>query len=138
MPPLGFQTEVKFLPPPITTSIKILKPSFLFSGKMHALLFRKWKKRIKGRDFYDLLWYVGKKIPLNLVYLENKMREGNNWKENRKLNHDDLLSILESRIKEIDFKMAAQDIAPFIKDPNELSSWNQELFLAAVKNLITE
>lgn len=136
-PPLGFETEVKVLPPPITASVKALKPSYLFAGKMHAILFRKWKSRIKGRDFYDLLWYLGQNIPMNLEYLENKMRDGKKWQESRKMTKDDLMTILEDRIKTIDFQNAAQDVAVFIKDPSEVTGWNQEMFLTATKNLKT-
>lgn len=73
--PLSFETEVKVLPPPITASVKTLTTSSLFAGKMHAVLFRKWKTRVKGRDFYDLLWYLGQGIPLKLSYLETKMKD---------------------------------------------------------------
>ncbi len=137
-PPLGFETEVKVLTPPITASVKVLKPSYLFSGKMHAILFRKWKSRVKGRDFYDLLWYLGQNIPMNLGYLESKMRDGKAWQKTRKMTKDDLLQTLEARIKTIDFKKAAMDVAYFIKDPVELESWSQEMFLVAIKNLKTE
>lgn len=137
-PPVGFETQVKVLPPPITASVKVLKPTYLFSGKMHAILFRKWKSRLKGRDFYDLLWYLGQNIPINLGYLEKKMRDGDQWRENRNLTEDDLISLLEARIKTIDFKAASQDVTTFIKDPSEVTSWNQELFLAAIKSIKTE
>lgn len=137
-PPPGFKTEVKVLPPPITASIKVLKPSYLFGGKMHAILFRKWKSRIKGRDFYDLLWYLGQNIPMNLGYLETKMRDGKTWQETRKMERTDLMKTLEARIKTIDFQNAAQDVAAFIKDPAEVASWSQEMFLSAVKSLKTE
>lgn len=137
-PPLGFETEVKILHPPITASVKILKPSYLFSGKMHAILFRKWKRRIKGRDFYDLLWYLGQNIPVNLGYLENKMRDGKVWRKDKKMTREDLVLILEARIKTIDFQAASQDVAAFIKDPAELTVWSQDFFLAAVKNIKTE
>ncbi|MGE0633706.1 MAG: nucleotidyl transferase AbiEii/AbiGii toxin family protein [Pseudobdellovibrionaceae bacterium] len=137
-PPIGFETEVKILPPPITASVKVLKLSYLFGGKMHAILFRKWQNRVKGRDFYDLLWYLGQNIPLNLSYLENKMRDGNVWQESRKLNRDDLLQILETRVKTVNFKNAAKDIAAFIKDPEEVESWSQEMFLAAVNGIRIE
>lgn len=137
-PALGFETEIKVLPPPITASVKILKPAFLFGGKMHAILFRKWKQRIKGRDFYDLLWYIGQNTPVNLGYLENKMRDGKSWQESRKMTRDDLMHLLETRIRTIDFQAAAQDVAVFIKDPKEVIGWSQELFLAAVKTIKTE
>lgn len=137
-PPLSFETEVQVLPPPITASIRVLKPSYLFAGKMHAILFRKWKRRVKGRDFYDLLWYLGQKIPVNLGYLENKMRDGKTWQASRKMTKDDLKKILEDRIKMVDFQNAALDITAFIKDPAEVNDWNQEMFLAAIKTIATE
>ncbi len=137
-PPIGFETEVKVLTPPITASVKVLKPSYLFAGKMHAILFRKWQSRVKGRDFYDLLWYLGQGITLKLDYLENKMRDGNTWKKPEKLTHDDLMTLLEKRIGSIDFKNAALDVAPFIKDPDEIASWSKELFLSAIQNLKTK
>lgn len=137
-PPLGFETEVKVLPPPITSSVKVLKPAYLFAGKMHAILFRNWKTRVKGRDFYDFLWYLGQKTPLNLGYLEAKMRDGKVWKEQRNMTREDLMKILEAKIKTIDFQAAGQDVAAFIEDPAELEGWNQEMFLAAIRDLKTE
>lgn len=137
-PSLGFETEVKVLLPPITSSVRVLKPSCLFGGKMHAILFRKWKTRIKGRDFYDLLWYMGQGIPVNLSYLESKMRAWKTWQESRTLTRDDLLRALESRIKTINFQSAAQDVTAFVKDPGELGAWSQELFLEAIKKIKTE
>jgi len=137
-PPIGFETEVKVLTPPITASVKVLKPSYLFAGKMHVILFRKWQKRIKGRDFYDLLWYLGQGITLNLGYLEKKMRDGKTWTSPSKLTHDELMTLLEIRIGSIDFKNAALDVAAFIRDPQEVASWNKELFISATKSLKTE
>lgn len=134
-PALGFETEVKILTPPITASIKVLKLPYLFSGKMHAILFRKWATRIKGRDFYDLLWYIGQKTPINLSYLENKMREGGTWTETRPLGKEDLLELLEKRIDAIDFNAASQDVVAFIRDPNEVSAWNNGFFKVAIKSL---
>jgi len=134
-PPLGFETEVQSLPPPITAAVKVLKPSHLFAGKMHAILFRQWKNRVKGRDFYDLLWYLGQQIPLNLTYLESKMRDGGKWSESRNMTKEDLMQILQKRIQEIDLASAGADVAAFIRDPMEISGWNQELFLSAIQKL---
>lgn len=134
-PPQGFETEVKILTPPITSSIKVLKQPYLFAGKMHAVLFRKWATRIKGRDFYDLLWYIGQRIPLNLAYLESKMRDGKQWTPHHKLEDRDLLNLLEKRIEDIDFETASEDVKTFIKDPDEVANWSPDLFKAAIKNL---
>lgn len=137
-PSVGFETEVKILPPPITSAVKVLKPSSLFAGKMHAILFRKWKLRVKGRDFYDLLWYLGNRVPLRLIYLEAKMREGGAWSGDRKLGRSEVLNLLEARIKSIDFESASKDVYAFIEDPEELSAWSQDFFLAAIQMLQVE
>src|ERR1700733_6691050 len=65
-PPLGFETEEKLLLRPFSFYVKCFTISDLFAGKMHALLFRKWKNNVKGRDWYDLEWYIKKGIALNL------------------------------------------------------------------------
>jgi len=59
-PPLHFQTEEKLLIRPFSFYVKCFTKPSLFAGKMHALLFRKWIKRVKGRDWYDLEWYIRK------------------------------------------------------------------------------
>ncbi len=132
-PPLGFATEIKALLPPITSAIRVLSMPDLFAGKMHAVLFRQWKSRIKGRDFYDLLWYLGQRIPLHLKYLQTKMEDGG--KENIPNTREDLIELLEKRIRSIDFLAAKEDVVRFLKDPKETDGWSPELFLAAIKEI---
>ena len=67
-PPLGFDTEEKLLLRPYSFYVKCFTLPHLFAGKMHALLFRQWKQRVKGRDWYDLEWYIKKGVPLNLSH----------------------------------------------------------------------
>lgn len=135
LPPLGYETEVKILLPPMTASVKTLKPSSLFAGKMHAVLFRKWKSRIKGRDFYDLLWYLGQNIPLKLSYLETKMREGQILSMDEKITETIVRDLLCEKIMSIDLESAQKDVVTFLCNPKEVQSWNQELFLQAIKKL---
>ena len=135
LPPLGFETEVKTLFPPITAAIKVLKPSSLFAGKMHAVLFRAWKQRIKGRYFYDILWYMGQNIPLKLGYLEQKMKDTKSLESDEKLRSKDVIQLLEKKIKSIDWENARQDIIYFLKDPHEVASWSKSYFLDAIGGL---
>jgi Nucleotidyl transferase AbiEii toxin, Type IV TA system len=65
-PPLGFETEERLLLRPFSFYVKCFTISDLFAGKMHALLFRKSGKNVKGHDWYDMEWYIKKSIPLNL------------------------------------------------------------------------
>ncbi len=133
--PLNFETEVKVLPPPITASVKTLTSSSLFAGKMHAVLFRQWKTRIKGRDFYDLLWYLGQGIPVKLSYLETKMKDTHVLADYEILTQAMLIDLLEKRINSIDWKNAKKDVVNFLRDPSEVDAWSQDLFLAAIKSL---
>jgi predicted nucleotidyltransferase component of viral defense system len=136
--PLGFETEVRPLLPPLTASVKILKPSSLFAGKMHAVLFRKWKSRIKGRDFYDLLWYIGQGIPLKLSYLEEKMKNGGLLTPEQSLSEASLREQLDERLRSIDWQNAKRDVANFLRDPQELDGWDLELFQGAAKMMKVE
>lgn len=134
-PPLGFETEVKTLLPPITAAVRVLKPSSLFAGKTHAVLFRAWKQRIKGRDFYDILWYIGQNIPLKLSYLEQKMKNEKALASGEKLRPKDVIELLEKKIKNIDWENAKQDVMHFLKDPKEVTPWTQDFFLSAIHAL---
>ncbi len=134
-PPLGFETEVHYLLPPLTASITVLKPSSLFAGKMHAVLFRDWKTRVKGRDFYDLLWFLGQNTPLHLPYLEMKMKEGGKISQQNSLTSKTVTQLLEERLSKIQWDLARADIAPFLTDPEEVKIWSEELFLSAIRKL---
>lgn len=136
-PPLGFKTEVRPLLPPITASVTVLQPSSLFAGKMHAVLFREWKQRVKGRDYYDLLWYLGQNIPLQLFYLEQKMKEGGKIGVDEILTREKVLKLLESNISTIDWQKAKSDIINFLPNPQELDHWSKEFFLSVISRLQT-
>jgi hypothetical protein len=105
---------------------------------MHAVLFRGWNNRVKGRDFYDLLWYLGQRIPLQLSYLEAKMIEGNQWDPGKTLTRGELVTLLKNRFEGIDFSSAAAEVAPFLRDFEEVSLWSRKLFLGAIDSILIE
>jgi len=80
-PPLGFETEDKLLLKPFSFYVKCLTLPNLFAGKMHALLFRKWGENVKGRDWYDMEWYIRKGIPLNLDHFLMRARDSRDWQK---------------------------------------------------------
>ena len=57
-PPLNFSTEQKLSLLPFSFMTRCFTLPDLFAGKMHALVYRAWKNRVKGRDWYDFEWYV--------------------------------------------------------------------------------
>lgn len=127
-PPLGFTIESKFLMDPIPVGIKTYIPSDLFAGKMHALLCRLWNERIKGRDWYDFVWYVRKKIPLNLNHLQERMQQTNHLGKDQILTKDILIKMLHDKISKLDIEKASLDISPFISDEAQIASWSHDYF----------
>lgn len=127
-------TEYKVLPSPY--SVKVFDVSTLFAGKIHAIICRNYKNNVKGRDYYDYLFYISKGCPINLVYLENKLKNtGGILEENETLTNEKLKSLLKEKFETVNFESARRDVENFISDPDSLSSWNKELFLSTLAKL---
>lgn len=128
-PPPGFSTEEKLLIQPFSFYVKCYVIEDLFAGKMHALLFRNWKQRVKGRDWYDFEWYVKNGYALNLDHLNQRAIESGHIGKGVKLTNQRLLSLLENKIKMLDVENVKVDIRRFIKDARVLDIWSRDYFL---------
>lgn len=133
-PPAGASYEVKYQLSPIPYSVRLYDLPSLFAGKLHAVLCRSWKNRVKGRDFYDYLWYLSHRVRPNLSHLEARMRQSEHWKAPESLNSLRLLEQLEQRFGQVDFAQAAEDVRPFIRDHRSLDLWSREFFSSVTKD----
>lgn len=134
-PPTGFKIETKYHLTPIPFTIKTMSLPSFFAGKLHAALCRDRIFNIKGRDWYDLVWFVKKRIPVNLHYLKEKMLQSGHLDPKQNFDHSYLLELLNQKAKIIDFKVAIQDVAPFLKIKSELESvnlWSADFFKNAI------
>lgn len=127
-PPPGFETEIRYLTRPFPFSVRTYVPEDLFAGKMHALLCRPYKVRVKGRDWYDLIWYVSKGFRLHLAHLEIRMRQSGHYQDTAPLTSQKFLKLIEGKIAGLDVKAAREDIRRFISSPREIEGWSQPLF----------
>jgi predicted nucleotidyltransferase component of viral defense system len=127
-PPPDFETESKFLLQPIPFAVKTYALPSLFAGKVHALLFRKWGRRVKGRDWFDLVWYVGKGIPVDLKHLSARMRQTGDWLSEECLTEIELRAMMEKRALQLDVGAAVSDMEPFLKRPDSIAVWSTEFF----------
>jgi len=102
----------------------------LFSGKIGALLSRKYTK---GRDFFDLAWYVSrfKTVSPNLTFLQNGLTQmqfkkdmptEENWRE-----------YLAHVVEEADWKLVYQDVAPFLENPKDMEVFTKENVLTLIR-----
>ena len=128
-PPPGFETQTRYLLQPIPFAVRAFALPDLFAGKMHAILFRKWKSRVKGRDWYDLVWYAANHPELHLHHLEQRMRQTGDWKENADLTPARFEVILMEAINTLDIEQARKEVEPFVKHPENLSIWSRDFFL---------
>jgi len=128
-PPPGFRTETRFLLQPIPFAVRSFVLPDLFAGKMHAILCRKWKSRVKGRDWYDLVWYAANHPELNLEHLEQRMRQTGHWKGDEPLTPERFMELLGNAINKLDVKQARKEVELFVKNPENLTIWSREFFL---------
>lgn len=135
MPAANATFETKFRLLPIPYSIKLFDESSLFSGKIHAVICRAWKSRIKGRDLYDYVFYLSRKTKFNLKYLQEKLIESDYISKEEAFSVDSVKDILISKFKQIDFEQAKLDVIPFIKDTSQLDIWSAEFFIQITTHL---
>ena len=135
-PPLQFGTENKLLTRPFSFYVNCFAISDLFAGKMHALLFRKWTIRVKGRDWYDMEWYIKKGVKLNLTHFCQRAIESGDWSQ-ESMTKNQLHDLLETKINSIDIDRVKQDVIRFIANPQDLAIWSREYFLQMCESLET-
>lgn len=133
-PPLGFETEEKLLLKPYSFYVKCFVLEDLFAGKMHALLFRKWGNNVKGRDWYDLEWYIKKGINLNLQHFLSRARDNSDWSKET-ISESEFKKLLTARIENLNIEIAKKDVERFIQNPKVLQIWSKQYFLDLIKML---
>lgn len=126
-PPLKFQTESKTLLMPITFNVRTMTLPNLYAGKIHALLFRSWKTRVKGRDWFDFEWYVKNNTPLNLEHLCQRMKESGNFDKDV-LTKQEFAELLNTKIDTLDVEQAINEVKGFVKDVRVFDFWSKEYF----------
>jgi predicted nucleotidyltransferase component of viral defense system len=126
-PPLGFDTEEKLLSQPFSFYVKCFALPDLFAGKMHALLFRKWQNNVKGRDWYDMEWYIKKGIPLNLSHFLLRAQASGDWK-NSTITEEEFRVLLRKKINSINMARVKDDVIRFIPNQDRLQIWSPKYF----------
>lgn len=132
-PPLA-SSEVKTHLLPTPFQVRLYDLPSLFAGKLHAMLFRDWKSRVKGRDFYDFVWYISRRVPVNLPHLEARIIQSEEQQTER-FNIDAVQTLLKDRIRSVDIAAAAEDVRPFLRDPRELQLWSKDFFMQLIPQL---
>ena len=134
IPPLKFETESKLLFRPYSFYINVLKKEFLFAGKLHALLFRNWKSRVKGRDWYDFEWYIRNQIPVSISHFYERAFQ-NGIIDEIQLTPELVKEMIIKKIDAVNLDDAKSDIVRFISSPDKLNIWSKQYFKDLVSHL---
>ena len=134
-PPPHATFERKYRLMPIPYEINLYDMPSLFAGKLHAVICRAWKSRVKGRDLYDYVFYLSKNTPVNLKHLNARLLDSGFEGAREDLSLDEIKEILRRRFESIDFNQAREDVIPFIKNPSAVDIWSQDFFAAITENL---
>ena len=124
-PPINFTTEQKLLLQPHSFMTRCFTLPDLFAGKMHALVYRAWKNRVKGRDWYDFEWYVRNGVALDFAHLAERCKQFNG--EN--ITPESFKEKLIERLSTADIKQVKEDVLPFVRNPKELAIWSNDYFV---------
>lgn len=133
-PPLLFNTEQKLLMQPYSFMVRCFTLPDLYAGKMHALVYRAWQRRVKGRDWFDFEWYVRNGVPLSFRHLQERIREFNGVI----VSPEEFMDLLRKKIVETDIENVKHDVIPYI-EPNQqrdLDIWSNEYFLMLADKIV--
>lgn len=135
MPPglATYETKFRLLPTPY--SVRLYDEASLFSGKIHAVICRSWKSRVKGRDLYDYVFYLSRNTKFNLPHLREKLIDSEYISADTEITCDSVKEMLVNRFNEIDYNAAKEDVVPFIKDASVLKLWSKEFFISITSGL---
>lgn len=128
-PPTGFNTEQKLLLQPFSFMTRCFVLEDLFAGKMHALTYRAWKNRVKGRDWYDFEWYVRNGVELNFSHLQERIKEFNKVE----ITKEEFLIELNQRLAKADINQVKAEVKNFLINPAEIEIWSNDYFLQLAK-----
>ena len=140
-PPLDFESEKKTLLVPSPFTVHTMTLPSLFAGKMHAILCRNWTSRPKGRDWYDLVWYISHGYELDIKHLNARLQQNCVWQENQGmtipagLDENYILELLRVRIDDLDIAAAKRDVEVFISDKRVLDIWSRDFYMDIIQQI---
>ncbi len=129
-----FEHKYRLLPAPY--EVKMYDEASLFAGKIHAVICRAWKKRVKGRDLYDYVFYLARRTPVNLKHLRERLLQTGYITEDAECTLEDVKQMLNERFDNIDYAQAKQDVETFLRDANSLMLWSSDFFKQITNGLV--
>ena len=116
-PPAGAVTETRLIRRHVALRLHYHDRASLLAGKLHAVMCRPWAK---GRDIYDLAWYLSDPTwpPPNLTLLNAALRQtdavagppdAGTWR-----------GVVEERVERLSWGAVVADVRPFLESGEEM------------------
>ena len=134
-PPAFATYEHKYRLLPVPYEIRLYDMPSLFAGKIHAVICRGWRSRIKGRDLYDYIFYLSKAVTVNQRHLRARLIDSGYISETQECTLEEIKTMLKNRFDSIDFLQARKDVEPFIRDTSVLDIWSSDFFKQITEGL---
>jgi len=128
-PPAGARYEIRSVLVPVLFQVKTVSEPCLFAGKLHALLFRQWKSRVKGRDFFDFVWFCGRNTVYDLGYFRHVAARAGFIGHPDTVTHEDIRNLLVEKFSSADIGKVVEDVRPFVRDAEPLLLWSRNFFI---------
>ena len=128
-PPLGAAYDMPVLDYPFPAAVRVFDLPSLFAGKLHALLCRSY---LKGRDWYDFIWYTARRTHINHELLSAALDQQGPWKGHAPKTDDAwCVEQLSMTIERLDWAQARRDVQRFVKrhELPSLELWTRDFFL---------
>lgn len=129
-----FERQYRLLPAPF--EVNLYDSSSLFAGKIHAVICRSWKNRVKGRDLYDYVFYLARRTPVNIAHLRERLIQTGYISQSDTCTLEDVKIFLNTRFETIDYEQAKEDVLPFIRDHSSLNLWSADFFKQITNGII--
>ena len=134
-PPVSALFERRYRLLPVPYEVMLYDMPSLFAGKVHAVICRAWKSRIKGRDLYDYVFFLSKGARLNTEHLKARLVQSGIWDEDKAFSVEDAKHLLFERFETIDYRQAKEDVVPFLKNTASLDIWSEDFFRQITEGL---
>lgn len=134
-PPASASFERRYRLLPVPYEVMLYDMPSLFAGKVHAVICRAWKSRIKGRDLYDYVFFLSKGAHLNTDHLKARLVQSGIWNSEDSFSIADAKRLLFDRFEVIDYSQAKADVIPFLKDSASLELWSADFFRQITEGL---
>lgn len=130
-PPEDYGTEWAYPLLPFPHKVRMYDLPTLHSCKLHAILCRGWGNRVKGRDYYDILFYSANNIPVNTKHLMERLALSGIEVSGE----EEIKELLKKRYASVDYLDAVSDVAPFAFEKRKLQNWSPELFTSTIDRI---